>query len=53
MMDTEVMGAIKGKTMDAADEGMGEGPTAPHPFAKAEFEDDEDDEDDEERLNTD
>jgi molecular chaperone DnaK/molecular chaperone HscA len=44
MMDTEVMGAIKGKTMDAADEGMGDAPTAPHPFAKAEFEDDEDDE---------
>jgi Fe-S protein assembly chaperone HscA len=37
MMDTEVMGAMKGQTMTAASEGMGEGPTAPHPFAKAEF----------------
>jgi Fe-S protein assembly chaperone HscA len=41
MMDTEVMGAMKGQTMDAAAAGMGDGPTAPHPFAKAEFEDDE------------
>jgi molecular chaperone DnaK/molecular chaperone HscA len=40
MMDTEVMGAMKGQTMDEAGEGMGEGPTAPHPFAKAEFEED-------------
>jgi Fe-S protein assembly chaperone HscA len=38
MMDTEVMGAMKGKTMSAAGESMGEGPSAPHPFAKAEFE---------------
>ncbi|HEV2619778.1 MAG TPA: Hsp70 family protein, partial [Acidobacteriaceae bacterium] len=38
MMDTEVMGAMKGQTMGAASESMGEGPTAPHPFAKAEFE---------------
>jgi Fe-S protein assembly chaperone HscA len=42
-MDTEVMGAMKGQTMDAASAGLGEGPTAPHPFAKAEFEDDEED----------
>jgi molecular chaperone DnaK/molecular chaperone HscA len=42
MMDTEVMGAMKGKTMEAAGEGMGEAPNAPHPFAKAEFEEDED-----------
>jgi molecular chaperone DnaK/molecular chaperone HscA len=42
MMDTEVMGAIKGKTMDAADAGMGDAPHAPHPFAKAEFDEDED-----------
>jgi len=42
MMDTEVMGAIKGKTMGAADAGMGDAPHAPHPFAKAEFEEDED-----------
>ncbi|HEY4380202.1 MAG TPA: Fe-S protein assembly chaperone HscA, partial [Acidobacteriaceae bacterium] len=38
MMDTEVMGAMKGQTMEQAGEGMGEGPSAPHPFAKAEFE---------------
>jgi hypothetical protein len=29
---------MKGQTMAAASEGMGEGPTAPHPFAKAQFE---------------
>ena len=39
MMDTEVMGAMKGQTMESASDSMGEGPTAPHPFAKAEFED--------------
>jgi molecular chaperone DnaK/molecular chaperone HscA len=38
MMDTEVMGAMKGQTMESASESMGEGPSAPHPFAKAEFE---------------
>jgi Fe-S protein assembly chaperone HscA len=42
MMDTEVMGAMKGQTMDAADASMGEGPSAPHPFAQAEFEENED-----------
>ncbi len=36
MMDTAVTTALKGKTMDETD--MGEGPTAPHPMAKAEFE---------------
>jgi hypothetical protein len=36
MMDSAVAGALHGKTMDKAGEGMGEGPTAPHPFAKAE-----------------
>jgi molecular chaperone DnaK/molecular chaperone HscA len=41
MMDLDVMGAMKGQTMQSAGEGMGEGPTAPHPFAKAEFEEDE------------
>jgi Fe-S protein assembly chaperone HscA len=35
MMDTAVSSALKGKTFDQAD--MGEGPTAPHPFAPAEF----------------
>jgi molecular chaperone DnaK (HSP70) len=41
MMDMDVMGAMKGKTMDAAGESMGEGPSAPHPFAKAQFDEDE------------
>ena len=36
MMDSAVSSALKGKTMDEAD--MGEGPTAPHPMAKADFE---------------
>ncbi len=36
MMDSAVSTALKGKTMDEAD--MGEGPMAPHPVAKAEFE---------------
>jgi Fe-S protein assembly chaperone HscA len=48
MMDTEVMGAMKGQTMAAAGASMGgDGPTAPHPFAKAEFEEDDSEEDDE------
>jgi molecular chaperone DnaK len=36
MMDTAVATALKGKTMDTAD--VGEGPEAPHPVAKADFE---------------
>jgi molecular chaperone DnaK len=36
MMDTAVSTALKGKNMNETD--MGEGPTAPHPMAKAEFE---------------
>jgi Fe-S protein assembly chaperone HscA len=48
MMDTEVMGAMKGQTMEEAGEGMGEGPTAPHPFAKAEFEENDPDEEEDE-----
>jgi molecular chaperone DnaK/molecular chaperone HscA len=40
MMDSEVMGAMKGQTMSAAGEGLGTAPTAPHAFAKAEFEED-------------
>jgi Fe-S protein assembly chaperone HscA len=36
MMDTAVSSALKGKTMDETE--LGEGPTAPHPMAKAEFE---------------
>jgi len=35
MMDTAVSSALKGKKMDETD--LGEGPTAPHPMAKAEF----------------
>src|SRR5579871_1238641 len=35
MMDSAVSGAIKGKTMEAAGESIGEGVKAPHPFAKA------------------
>ncbi len=37
MMDDAVSGAMQGKTMAAAGESMGEGPTAPHPFAKAQI----------------
>jgi molecular chaperone DnaK/molecular chaperone HscA len=37
MMDNAVSGAMHGKTMAAAGESIGEGPTAPHPFAKAEI----------------
>ena len=37
MMDSAVGGAMKGKTMASAGESMGAGPSAPHPFAKAEF----------------
>jgi molecular chaperone DnaK/molecular chaperone HscA len=36
MMDSTLAGAMTGKTMESAGESMGEGPTAPHPFAKAE-----------------
>src|SRR5215469_13922231 len=36
MMDSAVSAALKGKTMAEAD--LGEGPGAPHPVAKAEFE---------------
>ena len=39
MMDGAVTGALSGKSMATADEEMGKGPTAPHPFAKAEIED--------------
>jgi molecular chaperone DnaK/molecular chaperone HscA len=37
MMDSAVTGALGGKTMEAAGESIGEGPTAPHPFAKADI----------------
>ena len=39
MMDSAVSGALQGKTMNSAGESMGVGPSAPHPFAKAEIED--------------
>jgi molecular chaperone DnaK/molecular chaperone HscA len=38
MMDSAVSGALQGKTMGSAGDAMGEGPSAPHPFAKAEIE---------------
>jgi Fe-S protein assembly chaperone HscA len=41
MMDTAVSGAMKGQTVVAAGESMGAGPTAPHPFAKAQFDEPE------------
>jgi len=46
MMDTAVTGALGGKTMSAAGDDIaskGTAPTAPHPFKKAEFDDDDDD----------
>jgi Fe-S protein assembly chaperone HscA len=46
MMDMDVMGAMKGRTMASAGESMGEGPSAPHPFAKAEFDESEPKKDD-------
>ena len=39
MMDSAVTGAIGGKTMQAAGEDLGEGPSAPHPFAPAQIDD--------------
>jgi Fe-S protein assembly chaperone HscA len=37
MMDDAVSSALKGKTMQSADDKLGEGPAAPHPIAQAEF----------------
>ena len=37
MMDAAVSSAIKGQTMQSADDKLGHGPTAPHPIAQAEF----------------
>jgi Fe-S protein assembly chaperone HscA len=37
MMDVAVTSAIKGKTMQSADDQLGKGPAAPHPIAQAEF----------------
>jgi len=39
MMDSAVTGALTGKTMQSAGENMGDGPTAPHPFAPAQIDD--------------
>jgi molecular chaperone DnaK/molecular chaperone HscA len=38
MMDTAVSSALHGQTMEGAGEKLGEGPSAPHPFAKAQIE---------------
>jgi molecular chaperone DnaK (HSP70) len=37
MMNNTLAGAMTGKTMESAGESMGKGPTAPHPFAKADI----------------
>jgi Fe-S protein assembly chaperone HscA len=37
MMDDAVTSAIKGQTMQSADDKLGQGPTASHPIAQAEF----------------
>ena len=37
MMDSAVSSAIQGQTMQSAGDKLGEGPTAPHPFAPAEI----------------
>src|SRR5882757_2490112 len=37
MMDATVSSALRGKTMDVADAKIGEGPSAPHPIAPADF----------------
>ncbi len=37
MMDSAVSSAIQGHTMESAGEKLGDGPTAPHPFAPAEI----------------
>jgi hypothetical protein len=36
-MDSAVSSAVKGKTMARAGSDLGEGPSAPHPIAPAEF----------------
>ena len=38
MMDTAIAAELTGKTMSAASDDLGVGPTAPHPFAAAQFE---------------
>ena len=44
MMDDAVTGALTGKTMSAANDTLGSGPTAPHPFAAAQIDDSNDNE---------
>jgi molecular chaperone DnaK/molecular chaperone HscA len=39
MMDTAVSSALTGKTMGAAGDDLGTGPSAPHPFAPAQIDD--------------
>jgi Fe-S protein assembly chaperone HscA len=39
MMDTAVSSALTGQTMEDAGEKMGDGPSAPHPFAPAQIDD--------------
>ena len=39
MMSSTLSEAMTGKTMEAAGEGMGDGPSAPHPFAPAQIDD--------------
>lgn len=39
MMDSAVSSALHGQTMEGAGAKIGEGPSAPHPFAKAQIED--------------
>ncbi len=45
MLDMDVMSPMKGQTMESAGSALGtdEGPSAPHPFAKAEFEEEDED----------
>jgi Fe-S protein assembly chaperone HscA len=38
MMESTLATALHGQTMESAGTGLGEGPTAPHPFAKAQIE---------------
>ena len=40
MMDTAVTSALTGQTMSGASEALGDGPTAPHPFAPAQIDSD-------------